>query len=121
MVAHGRAEQAPCLAADFRGVLLEGGLSPPGEGLHEGFPQLLRVVTRVPEDSEVVLLWAFGGRHGLGVDTDEVLGIADARPAAVVHESRSFAAGHGIKIQPIAVVIGRPYGRSAHGTEACEE
>lgn len=58
---------------------------PPVEWLHKGHSEGTRVVAGIADDGEVVPTGLAAREcHVLGVDSDEVLGVAHARPAAVI-------------------------------------
>eukprot|EP00964_Phaeocystis_antarctica_P000544 scaffold307_cov63-Phaeocystis_antarctica.AAC.5 len=121
VVTERRTEQRAVLAASHLGSLaLERCLAATLKGLGECLTEPLAMLAGVAQHSEVVLALARSRRHVLGVDANEVLRVAHARPAAVVHIAGAVAARHERQRQAIACVVARLDRRAADGAEAGE-
>jgi len=79
------------VAAHLGGRLSQSGSTPP-EGLDEGPLESIRVLARVPQNSHKVLANLALESDIRCVDADEVLGVTNAGPAAVVHETLDMLA-----------------------------
>eukprot|EP00964_Phaeocystis_antarctica_P089904 scaffold57442_cov70-Phaeocystis_antarctica.AAC.3 len=93
------------------------------EGLQEGHVQHARLEARVADDAHVEGACALVRRgDGLGVHADEVVGVADAGPAAIVHRPGHLArAVDALEAHPVAGRCRRMDRAAADGAVAARQ
>merc|ERR1719161_1892218 len=98
----GTFELSILITSHFSGLILKRSFSSIVKGLHKGPFKLFWVIAWISKDCETVLA-RLPTRQGniLCVNSNEVLGVTNTGPAAVIHVTRSFATSNHIQIQSV--------------------